>query len=315
MKVNLETTASITTTYAGEFAGEYIQAALLAAKTLGDGLITIKPNIKYKSVVKKMATAGLLQNQTCDFTPTGTVTLTERIIEPKQIQVNLQLCKEDFRTDWEAIAMGYSAMDNLPKNFTDFLIGNISSSVGAAVETNIWQGVDADGGFSGFTLMFKADATVLDVSGTTITAANVQAELAKVVAKIATTNIYLAGEKPVIYASASVISNYLISLGGFGAAGLGGSGYKGEGPAGSGNAPLYFAGVQIVETPGMAASEMVAAQPSNLWFGTGLMNDQNQVKVLDMADLDGSDNVRFVMKFTASVQYGIGSEIVYYWIY
>jgi hypothetical protein len=57
---------------------------------------------------------------------------------------------------------------------------------------------------------------------------------------------------------------------------------------------------------------MMAAQKSNLYFGTGLLNDQNEVKVIDMEDLDGSQNVRIVARFTAAVQYGIGSEIVLY---
>jgi len=316
MKENLTTTTSITSTYAGEFAGKYIQAALLAGTTLGKGTITIKPNIKYKEVVKKLATsATILADMTCDFSPTATVTLTEKILTPKEIQVNLQLCKKDFHSDWEAVLMGYSAFDVLPKNFTDFLIGNLSQSVGAALETSIWAGVGGSGSFTGFTELFKADAGVLDVSGTTITAANVQAELAKVVARIAATNIYLAGQKPVIYAATDVIANYLISLGGFGASGLGANGYKGEGPTGVQNAPMYFAGLQLVEAPGMPTSQMIAAQPDNLWFGTGLLNDNNKVQVLDMADLDGSDNVRFIMRFTAGIQYGVAAEIAYYWIY
>ena len=312
MKQNLSTTTSITSTYSGEFAGNYIQAALLASPTLGNGTITIRPNIKYKEVVKKLVTADILAAGTCDFTPVGSVTLTEKILEPKEHQVNLQLCKADFRSDYEAISMGFSAMDVLPKNFSDFLIGNINASIGAALETAIWQYNDV---FSGFTTLFKDDATVLDVSGTTITASNVQAELAKVVAKIATTNIYNQGEKPIIYAATDVVFNYMISLGGFGANGLGAAGYKNEGPTGVQNANLFFGGLQIVEAPGLKASEMVVAQKSNLVFGTGLMRDQNQVKVLDMADLDGSENVRFISKFTAGVQYYIGSEIVYYWIY
>jgi len=57
---------------------------------------------------------------------------------------------------------------------------------------------------------------------------------------------------------------------------------------------------------------MVAAEKSNLFFGTGLMSDQNEVKVIDMADIDGSQNVRIVMRYTAGVQYGIGSDIVLY---
>jgi hypothetical protein len=57
---------------------------------------------------------------------------------------------------------------------------------------------------------------------------------------------------------------------------------------------------------------MVAAQSSNLYFGTGLMNDQNEVKVLDMSELDGSQNVRFIMRYTATVGFAYGAEIVNY---
>jgi hypothetical protein len=57
---------------------------------------------------------------------------------------------------------------------------------------------------------------------------------------------------------------------------------------------------------------MVLAQKSNLYFGCGLLNDTNEVKVLDMGDLDGSKNVRFVMRFTAGVQVGFGADVVYY---
>lgn len=315
MRQNLSTSVSVTSTYAGEFAGQYISAMLLAGKTLGDNTITIKPNIKYKEVVKKLATSGLIGARTCDFTDTGTVTLTERIIEPVSLQVNLVLCKDDFRSDWEAISMGYSAFDTLPATFSNYLIDNISKSVGGEIEHYIWQGANNTTEFSGFTALFAADSDIVDVSGTTITAANVQAELAKAVAAASALNIFNSGEKPVIYAASNIMYNYMISLGGFGASGLGGSGYKSEGPTGVQNAPLFFGGLQLVEAPGMPTGQMVVAQPSNLWFGTGLMADQNKVQVLDMADLDGSENVRFIMRFTGAVQYGIGAEIVYYWIY
>ena len=85
----MATTTSITTTYAGQFAGKYISAALLSGKTLADGNITIKPNIKYKEVVKKVATDGIVKDATCDFADTSTLTLTERIIQPEEYQVNL----------------------------------------------------------------------------------------------------------------------------------------------------------------------------------------------------------------------------------
>jgi len=47
-------------------------------------------------------------------------------------------------------------------------------------------------------------------------------------------------------------------------------------------------------------------------YGTGLLNDKNVAKVIDMADIDGSQNVRIVLRYTATVNFGIGSEIVLY---
>jgi len=94
MDTKLSTTVSVTSTYAGEFAKEYIAAMLQESPTIGKNLLTIKPNIKFKEVVKVLGTSDLVQNQTCDFSPTGSVTLTERILEPKRLQVNLRLCKE-----------------------------------------------------------------------------------------------------------------------------------------------------------------------------------------------------------------------------
>ena len=62
----------------------------------------------------------------------------------------------------------------------------------------------------------------------------------------------------------------------------------------------------------MPDNHMVAAQKSNLFFGTGLLSDHNEVKLIDMADLDGSQNVRVIMRFTSGVQYGIVDDIVLY---
>ena len=59
---------------------------------------------------------------------------------------------------------------------------------------------------------------------------------------------------------------------------------------------------------------MVATTKDNLWFGTGLLSDSQEVRVLDMADLDGSQNVRVIMRFTAGVQYGVAEDIVTYGI-
>ena len=82
-----------------------------------------------------------------------------------------------------------------------------------------------------------------------------------------------------------------------------------------GEKPFNFNGIEIVLCPGMSDDKLVAAQKSNLFFGTGLLSDHNEVRVLDMANLDGSQNYRVIMRYTAGVQFGIGQDIVYYRAY
>lgn len=307
----MATNTSITTSYAGEFAGKYISAALLSASTIENGGIEVKPNIKYKEVIKKIATDDVLKNATCDFDPTSTVTLTERIIQPEEFQVNLQLCKKDFRSDWEAVQMGVSAFDSLPPSFADFLIAHVAAKVAQKNETNIWSGTNATAGeFDGLVTLMTADADVVDVTGTTVTAANVIAELGKVVDAIPAT---LYGKEDLyLYVSQNVARAYVRALGGFGASGLGAAGTNAQGTQWWNNGSLSFDGVKIFVANGLASNYIVAAEKSNLYFGTGLLSDHNEVKVIDMADIDGSQNVRIVMRLTAGVQYGIGSDIVLY---
>ena len=306
----MATTTSITTTYAGEFAGDYISAALLSGVTIDNGGITVKPNVKFKEVIKKVATDGIVKDGTCDFADTSTITLTERIIEPKTFQVNLELCKADFRSDWDAIQMGYSAFDTLPASFADFLISHAQEKVAQKIEQNIWAGADGnEGEFDGLVVLATADSTVVDVVGTAITAANVVAELGKVVDAIPPA-LYGA-EDLNLYVAQNVYRAYVRALGGFAAAGVGGNGVNGQGTNQAlGN--VMFDGVNVFVANGLANNYIVAAEKSNLYFGTGILNDTNEVKVLDMADLDGSQNVRVILRFTATVQYGIGSDIVLY---
>ena len=302
---------SITTTYAGEFAGKYISAALLSADTIEGGGITVKPNVKFKEVMKTLSTNALVKDASCDFSDQSTVTLAERILQPEEFQVNLELCKKDFHNDWEAVQMGYSAFDSLPPSFADFLIGHIAAKVAQKTEENIWQGETATAGeFDGFEALLAADATVVDVTGTTVSAANVITELGKVVDAISTA-VY-GKEDLYIYVASNVARAYIRALGGFGASGLGANGVNNEGTTWFNGGDLAFDGVKLFVCSGLSDNTMVAAQKSNLFFGTGLLADHNEVKLIDMADLDGSQNVRVVMRFTAGVQYGIGADIVLY---
>jgi len=303
---------SITTTYAGEFAGDYIAAALLSGNTIANGGITIKPNVKYKEVVKKLALDSIVANATCDFTTTeDVITLTERILQPEEFQVNLALCKKDFRSDWEAMEMGVGAFDNLPPSFSDYLISYVAAKVAEKTEQTIWGGVNATAGeFDGFVTLATADSDVIDVVGTTVNASNVITELGKVVDAIPSA---LYGKEDLhIYIPQNVARAYVRALGGFSVAATSNNGLGNQGTTWFNGQDLTFDGVKLFVANGLASNKMMAAEKSNLFFGTGLLSDHNEVKLLDMADLDGSQNVRLIMRYTAGVQYGIGSDIVLY---
>ena len=319
--VKLATAVNITTSYSGEFAGEYIAAALLSASTIDDGGLTVKANIAFKEVIKKLSTGALVTAAGCDFAPNSSVTLTERIIEPVELQVNLQLCKYDFVNDWEAQSMGYGLGQTLPPKFSDFLIAHVAAEVAQNTEFCIWQGDTAAGAnnsFDGFEKLIAASAAAGDIPagqqvaavGGGLLAANIIDELSKVVDAIPAS---LYGKEDLfLYIGSKAAKLYVQALGGFGANGLGANGVANMGTQWWNNGSLTVNGVKIFVCPGMSDNKMYAAQRSNLYFGTGLLNSTQEVKVLDMADLDASNNVRMVMRFTSAVQFGIASDLVEY---
>jgi hypothetical protein len=293
----MATTTSLTTTYAGKRAGDYLRQVFIANDTLQ--YITVKQNIDYKQVVKKLVDDITFAAGTCDFTPTGTVTITERILTLEKFQVQRQLCKNDFIADWDA---GAAQNGDLPMGLADAIIANMLAGIAAKNETVIWQGVNGTTGeYDGFLTLFTADATVNKVaSPAAITSSNVIAQMKALIAKVPNA-IKGATEKPRMYVSINVWESFVYAQQ---ASGNGWYAYAGP------EVPKTWNGMyEIVVCPGMSASAMVMAQPSNLWFGTNLLNDWNNVSLLDMTDKDLSENVRFSAKFFAGVQYGIGSEI------
>jgi hypothetical protein len=321
-------------TYAGEFAGQYIAAALLSAKTLDNKYVEIHPNVKYKEVIQKLDVSGIVQDASCDFVTSGSVALSERILEPKELQVNLELCKQEFVDSWMALQLGFSAFDTIPASFNDYLISYVGGKVAEVTEQNIWAGTNVNGQFAGFQTLLSASVaagtTVVSgaitvstgvipaYSGSTliggqpisgsITSANVIEKLNNIVNSIPDT-VY-GKEDLLLYVGTGVAKAYQTALGG---GSVGANGYNNQLTVGE--KPYNFNGIDIVMCPGMSANKIVAAQKSNLFFGTGLLSDYNEVKVLDMSNIDGSQNYRIVMRFTSGVQFGIAQDIVYYGAY
>jgi len=297
---------TITTNYAGEFANKYIAAAVLSANTIANNGVTVIPNVKFKTTIKKAVVSGLVTDATCDFTDTGVVTLSDKVLTVAEKQVNLSLCRTPFQQDWEAISMGYSAFDNMPAQFSDFLIGKILKDMALDTENFLWNATN------GLGKLLKTDGATVIGTPLTITASNVIAEMRRVVDAIPAA---LYGTEDLrIFVSQNVVKAYVAALGGFSVAATSNNGVQGLGTQWYNGGELTFDGVKIFVANGLAANTMVAAQISNLFVGFGLADDQSLVQTIDMAPIDGSKNVRFVARFTRGLQVGIGADAVTYGI-
>jgi hypothetical protein len=301
----MATSTTLTGNFAGEKASGYLYPAILAANTIGSGIVTTHENIKYKLNVRNLATTGFLANATCDFTDTGNVALSDVVLEPKELQVNIELCKKDFRTQWEAMEMrGAITGQELPASFQEFFIQKNLELIAKDFEVAIWQGTNIGGSFEGLQAKLAANGAVVDVVGTTLSASNILAELVKVYDAIPD-EVYVADDVKIII-PISAAKFYQQALAAVGSD----AGYLAQSTVGA--KPLNYQGIDLVVANGLGANKMIAARTSDLHFGTNVLTDLAEVRVIDMAETDGSDNVRFVARMTGGTQITNGANIVYY---
>jgi hypothetical protein len=296
-------------TYAGELALPYINAAILSGDTLAKGYVTLKEGVKYKAVLKKLSNnASLVQAASCDFSQAGDLQLDESILEVKDLKVNLELCKAEFARDWEAAATGRGFInDVVPANFSDFLIGYAAAKVAENIEYTIWQGNVTAGStypaFDGFEK--KINATAGTYANFTWTAGamavgTVIANLNQVINNLPValigsteTKLYMNRATAQFYRQAVAAQGYLQMF------------------SASDDFNLQFNGYDIYVCPGMSNGTVIAAQPSNLFVGVDANSDFAEVRVVDMTLTDASDNVRMAMRFRVGVQVGVYQDVVF----
>ena len=299
---------SITSTYAGELALPYINAALLSGDTLAKNYVTLKEGVKYKAVLKKLSSGNLIQDFTCDFEDPSALTLAESVLVVTDLKVNLEVCKTEFAKDWEAMATGRGFInDVVPANFADFLIGYAAANVAQNIEYTIWQGNTASGSyqaFDGFEKKINATSATWYraawTSGTgTMTVATIIDNLNQVIdnlpdALVGNPNVklYMNRQSAQFYRQAASAAGYLQQF---------------EASTGFN---LQFNGYDIYVCPGMSNGTVIAAEPTNLFVGVDANSDFAEVKVVDMTLTDASDQVRMAMRFRVGVQVGFLGDVV-----
>lgn len=301
----MATTTTVNSSYAGTVAGEIVGKAFKEADTIQRNLVTVLPNIPVKQVIRKIDYGNGRTDYSCGFTPAGSVTLGEVILEPKKIKNEAELCKEDFRNVWDTASMGFSAHnDNMPVDEESALLVEILADTAQATDSDIWIGKATDDGhFDGFIPKFLADATVIDVTAVAVTKANV---ISKIEAVMAAVPVALRRKTDLVFAVSNDVALFyqqaLVSAGI--SNGLGGNDMQ-----------LRYGNYVLEIVNGLPDSTMVVYQKKNLYFGTGLLSDHNEIRIKDMDDTDLSGTVRYKMVYTAGVQYVRGAEIVLYTTY
>mgnify|MGYP003135064246 CR=1 FL=1 len=290
--------------YNGTAAGFYIHAALKQAKSLE--YMQVLENIKYKQNIQKMDGSSLIVDNSCTYSSSGNLSLTEATLSPKSLQINLDICKETLLTSWESMNMRAGRDAASSTSFDDYVIAYMGEMIADATETSIWQGVTGTTGeFDGFMtywLLTTTDATVVQsVATAAYSAANIIANMQTFVADIigGTTVDVLGKEDAYIFMNPKTFQFYIQALSALG--------YVNTYQQADWN-PL-FEGIKIAVVPGMIDNQLCFAETSNLFFGTDLLSDSTRISLLDMAPVTGDDTIRMVARYTAGVVAGIGANV------
>ena len=159
------------TTFTGEFAGRFINAAFLTARTIAMGGVKKYMNIKFRQVIQNLDASEVIDFSSCDYDDNVTLTTNEVILEPVELQTNLTLCKQEFHNDWQSKYQFMSAKDNVPANFQVYLLGYIGGLIGSGIESTIWRGNYNSSGttnlsrFNGFATLLSDAAAGTRVGG------------------------------------------------------------------------------------------------------------------------------------------------------
>jgi len=298
----MATALNVTTNFVGEVAGEYIAEMIKEANTISENLVTVLPNVVSPQFIRKIETAAGFVDYSCGFTPAGSITLSEKELAPKKVKWDSELCKEDFRQLWTASQMGFSAHnDSLPQTEQAAILADMGTRIARKIDVDIWEGNGATGNFDGLIPALIADVDVIDVATpVAITAANVEAELGKFIDAIP--DEVIGGAGVVLGVSTNVIRAIKRAYGT--QARANGTFLK--------PSEFDFEGYTLTEIKGLNANTMVAYDKNQVFFGTGLTADFNEIKIKDMDETDLSGTVRMKVVFTGGVQYAYGGEIVLY---
>lgn len=298
--------ALVDSTYAGKAAYPYVSCALLELNTLSNGSVTVKQNVKGTLVLRHGSLSSGLGAASCSWVTTSDLTLKDRPLTLKNLQISTEICTEDYYNEWEAEQMGDSAWRNTPDLLTQWLIPQLLATGVAELETMIWQGDGATFTFKGYETLLT-EGFVAAAAGDTPIDAGTGQEIGSDTIIDALSLVVDAAPKAIktkpdfyIGCSFTAYEAYKAAIGAF----------DSVTPLWNANQALTFNGYTVKRCNGMTDDVIIATTTSNAIFGTALLSDTTSVKVKDMEESTLEENIRFKAKFDAGVEYGCLADVV-----
>lgn len=299
---------------------EWFTKSLKGGVVIKNHYCRVIPNVTKSAILKTMVmdnnTISQVDERNCEWTPSQRITLDSKTSEVKNFKINEEQCYEELDSLFSEYAFQTEGAEKTdwPSGIEAAVMGLIQNSLSADIDrifvggsTNVVDGVQ-----DGLLDKLAADSATIKVTGTTITTANVVAEIEKVYNAIpdAVLNMnYFEPEKAAvrIYVPIHVYRSLLQALG-----------------AVSGdhqvvlpnftyvNGVVRYMNIEIAILPYLPQNSMLAYSVDNVFFLTDLLADTASVEVEGGKTLKDKNKVYINGKFRANSDYIFADEIVLY---
>lgn len=306
----MATTKSFTSTFAGKAAAPYLLASAFSGSIAEVAGINIHSGVKYKEVLKKMTSSSVVQSgATCmDWTPTGTYTISQVVLQPVPFAVNAEFCFSDFYALWDSPTMA-DGMNNeeVPADWEEAVIANQSAAIMASVDK--LSAIGASTGVTGLDTLISGLATQAKagtgsgqkIAGTTLTKSNIVAAMDSMFDALPS-NVPVDVNELVLLVSKKALFLYKQALAA-----------QGVNTTAADQAETIY-GVEVKAIDGLSATPnvMLLQERKNIHIGYDLKSDENEIAIIDFRYTTGADKVGFKAKWKFDIKYAFPAEVVIY---
>jgi len=276
-------------------------------------ILTPMVGIKSSKALNLMNTDAVFQNgDDCGWSPSGTTTFSNRVLDVGRIKVHEPLCPKKLEEYWmQTQLLAGSNPEQIPfeAQYAELKVGKIAEQI----ENAIWQGDTASGNaalnrFDGFNKLITAavaDTIVGNTGGVTvatgITTGNAFAIVQAVYTAIPTTIL----DKPdlVIVLGWDTFRKLVANL-----TALNLFSYAPVVDGVQGEITLPGTNVKIMALNGLNGTNRIFAfRLSNMFWGVDLLNEEDRFEIFYAKE---AMEVRFIAEFKAGVQFAYADEIV-----